>query len=371
MATWRAPARVNLIGDHVDYCGGLVLPFALALTTTATVTAGDDGLVQVRSDPAGSSVSFPANTNVGEVCGWGGYVAGVVWALANPATRDSDGSDRRTAIRRGLRIHLRSDVPLGTGLSSSAALECSVAAAINEEFGLGLSGRRLAAAAHRAETEYVGARTGVMDQLACMLCEPDHALLLDCRSLQTQQIPLDLESAGLSLLVIDTGVRRELVGSEYAERRSACEEATAALGAATLRDVDIEHADTLTEPVLRRRARHVVSEIERVRDVVGLLRSGRPQDIGAVLTASHRSLRDDFEVSCDELDVAVDAALSGGALGARLTGGGFGGCVIALCRDGEAGGVGDAVAAAYDAHGWPAATSWSISPSAGAQRVDA
>lgn len=355
-ARWAAPGRVNLIGEHVDYQDGLVLPFALPFVTTATVESQPGGDVVVTS--RGETAGFQVETQPGEIEGWAAYVAGVVWAI-----REAGESIP------GLRVGVHSDVPVGAGLSSSAALECAVAAAINDELLLGLTPQQLAALARRAENTYVGAPTGPMDQLASMLSKPQHALLLDCRDLSARDIPLDLASAGLDLLVVDTHATHQLRDSEYADRRQSCEDAAAALGLPSLRDATPEQTAGLANPTLRRRAHHVASEIARVRDVVAVLDAGRPEDIGAYLTASHESLREDFEVSCAELDVAVDAALSAGALGARMTGGGFGGSAIALVRAEDVEAVTDRVQASYARRGWQPADVFAVEPSRGAHRV--
>lgn len=355
MASWAAPGRVNLIGEHVDYNGGLVLPFALPFTTTATIRRHDGDRIVVTSDGTGST-DFAADCAPGDVTGWASYVAGVVWAIREAGHPVP-----------GLAIAISSDVPLGAGLSSSAALTCSVASAIGEELGLDLGRVEVAELARRSENEFAGAPTGLMDQLASMLGEEGHALLLDCRSLETRSIPLDLNSSGLALLLIDTHARHELVGSEYGDRRRDCEEAARRLGRESLRDVTEDDLAGLDDERLHRRAHHVVSEIRRVADVVALLDAGHPADIGGYLTASHESLRDDFEVSCEELDVTVEAALAAGALGARMTGGGFGGCAIALARNEDVTGVTEAVEAAYQQHGWDPPTVWQPPPSAGAR----
>ncbi len=355
--TWAAPGRVNLIGEHVDYNDGLVLPFALPFVTTAAVSRRGDDAVHVRSDQAGAE-RFALSTVPGDVNGWASYVAGVVWALG-----------RRGLGHPGLDIDISSDVPVGAGLSSSAALTCAVACAIDDAAHIGLSRVELAAVARESENHYVGAPTGTMDQLAAMLCEPDAALLLDCRDLSTRSIPLSLAGSGLTLLLLDTHVRHALVDSEYGARRADCSAATAELGLSSLREATVAQVVGLSDDLLRRRAHHVVTEITRVADVAAILDGGRPADIGAYLTASHESLRDDFDVSCDELDVTVESALSAGALGARLVGGGFGGCAIALCRDGEVEAVRSRVESAYQANDWPAPTIWTPKPSRGAYRV--
>jgi galactokinase len=356
-ATWAAPGRLNLIGEHVDYNDGLVLPFALPFHTTATVDARGDDRVFVESDGVGSE-QFGVDTAPGDVEGWAAYVAGVVWALRG-----------RGVVTGGLDITISSDVPLGAGLSSSASLTCAVACAIDDVAGGDLDRRTLADVARTCENDYVGAPTGVMDQMAAMLCEEARALLLDCRDLTTSSIPFEIADADLTLLLIDTQARHELVDSEYGDRRADCQAAADELGIAALRDATLDQVLTLTDERLRRRAHHVVSEIARVRDVVATLEAGQPDQIGAFLTASHQSLRDDFEVSVEALDVTVDEALAAGALGARMVGGGFGGCTIVLCRNGDVDAVRSRVERAYDTRGWRAPDIWTPLPSAGAHRV--
>lgn len=356
-AAWTAPGRVNLIGEHVDYNDGLVLPFALPWTTTTRATQRDGGAVTVHSEGSGS-VEFAVDVAPGEVSDWAGYVAGVIWALR-----------RRGFDVPGYELVISSDVPLGAGLSSSAALTCSVAAAISDDCGFGLTPQDVAEVARIAENDYVGVHTGAMDQLAAMLCRQHSALLVDCRSLDTRPVELGLANAGLRLLLINTEVKHELAGSEYDARRSDCEEAAQELGLAALRDASPAQVATLSDERLRRRAEHVVTEIQRVTDVVALLEAQRPAEIGALLTASHESLRDDYEVSSPELDATVDAALSAGALGARMVGGGFGGCAIVLCRIDDQTGVRQHVQEAYDRRGWRAPTITTPEPSPGAHKV--
>ncbi len=355
-ARWAAPGRVNLIGEHVDYQDGLVLPFALPWVTVATVSVRPGDTVAVRS--RGDAVEFHVATQPGDVEGWAAYVAGVVWALAETG-----------AALPGLQIDSDSDVPVGAGLSSSAALECAVAAAIADELDLGLTAPRLATLARRAENEYVGVPTGPMDQLASMLCTDGHALLLDCRDLTTRQVPFDVSSHGLRLMVVDTHAHHALVAGEYAARRHDCEAAASALTLDSLRSATLDQVAGLSDETLRRRAHHVVSEIARVSEVAEILDAGRPGDIGAFLTASHESLRDDFEVSCDELDVAVDAAVAAGALGARMTGGGFGGCAVVLARVSDVEAVETRVQAAYRDRAWAPADVSVVQPSRGAHRI--
>ncbi|MFS8478776.1 MAG: galactokinase [Micromonosporaceae bacterium] len=357
---WAAPGRVNLIGEHTDYNDGFVLPFALPHRTVVAASRHDDPYWIVHSEQAGETVRFAADDRV---VGWASYVAGVVWALR------AAGYDVPTA-----RLAVASDVPLGAGLSSSAAIECAVLTALADLGGLDVPVADRPALAQRAENEYAGMPCGIMDQCAATLSRAGHALFLDCRTLAVEHIPFDLAAAGLAVLVIDTRAPHRLVSGEYAARRAACERAAAMLGLAALRDLavaDLPAALARLPDPDRRRVRHVVTENQRVLDTVRLLRDGRPGEIGPLLTASHASLRDDFEVTVPELDVAVDAALRAGALGARMTGGGFGGCVLALVEAPDAGLVTDAVTAAFAAHGFAKPIAFMATAAAGAGRLPA
>jgi galactokinase len=337
---WRAPGRVNLIGEHTDYNDGYVLPLAIGYGVTAEVTLTGDGCLRMTSAQSAQAPTVVeiATLTPGSVEGWAAYVAGVVWAL------------RRGGLEiPGAAVHVDGDVPSGAGLSSSAALECSVAAALAEAAGLGLSREDLVQLTKLSENVFVGVPNGIMDQSASMLCTADHLLFLDARTLATEQVPFDLAADGLALLVIDSRTPHALVDGEYADRRRSCEAAAAALGVPALRDVPLAGIDAtlarIPDEVTRRRARHIVTENARVLEVVALLRSGRIREIGPILTASHASMRDDFEITAAPVDVAAAVALEAGALGSRMTGGGFGGCVIALVE--AAGPAGpDAVAAA-------------------------
>ncbi|MEE6296794.1 galactokinase [Georgenia wangjunii] len=358
---WAAPGRVNLIGEHTDYNGGLCLPVALPHRTFVAMRRRDDDAVRLASaqEPGVRELRLAEVGPVGSagaVDGWPAYVTGVAWALvAEGLAADGLG---------GFDVAVDSCVPYGAGLSSSAALECSVAVGIDALAGLGLAGSdagraRLAAACVRAENDVAGAPTGGMDQAASLRCAPGHALLLDCRDGGTAQVPFDLAAAGLELLVVDTRAEHRLVDGQYAARRAACERAAAGLGVATLREVtDLEAAlAAVPDATDRRRVRHVVTEIGRVEDFVAHLRAGpleaeRLRAAGELMDASHASLRDDYEVSAPELDVAVAAARDAGAHGARMTGGGFGGSAIALVDAGSATTVAGAVRAAFAAHGF-------------------
>ncbi len=365
---WSAPGRVNLIGEFTDYNDGFVLPLALPFAAQTYAARRDDDLVRVasaqRSESGESSVvEVPfAQLQPGTNNGWASYVFGVVWALREAG-----------AELAGVELFIDSDVPIGAGLSSSAALECSVALALHDLYDLPFSRQELALVAQRAENEYVGVPTGIMDQTASLLCRSGHALFFDTRTFEVRQVPLDLAPAGLTLLVVNTGVKHALGNSAYADRVRDCRRAAEELGVAALRDVAPETMDTalarIADDVVRRRARHVISEQSRVLEVVRLLESGQPAEVGPVLSAGHRSLRDDYEVSCDELDTVVDVAVESGALGARMTGGGFGGSAVVLVGLTRAEAVVTAIAKAFAARGYSLPQTIEIVACDGASRV--
>ena len=358
---WAAPGRVNLIGEHTDYNDGYVLPFALPERVVAAAGRADSGWT-VCSDFASEPVSFTDIAEQGAVKGWAAYVAGVAWALREAGHEVPPAN-----------IALASDVPVGAGVSSSAALESAVLTALIDLGGLDIPVEERPALAQRAENAYVGAPTGIMDQSASIRCEEGRALFLDCRTLAVEQIPFDVAAEGLAVLVVNSNAPHQHVDGEYGARRKACEEAARILGVPALRDVatgDLEDAlSRLDDEVVRRRVRHVVTENQRVLDTVAVLRSGRVREIGPLMTASHASMRDDFEITVPEVDVAVEAALAAGAYGARMTGGGFGGCILALIDADRADEVTAAVAAAYDREGFTAPTAFVAVPSQGATRL--
>jgi len=314
----EAPGRANLIGEHTDYSGGLVLPLTIPQSTRVELRGRGDDRVQVHSVRLGRTESYRvgAEARRGD---WLDYVQGLTWA-ARPRTI------------RGFEARVDSDVPPGSGLSSSAALEVSLLRALRRAFEWELDDVQLALLAQRAETEFVGAPVGVMDQMVCSLGGPGAALLIDTRSLLCRPVPLP---AGLGIAVVHSGISHDHAAGEYRVRRRECEEATRALGVTSLRDLtldDLPRIEALPPP-LDRRARHVVTENARVLEAVEALRVGALQRLGSVLAASHRSLRDDYRVSVPDLDRLVElAAEAPGVFGARLTGGGFGGAIVVAAR---------------------------------------
>jgi len=367
---WLAPGRANLMGEHTDYNDGYVLPFALGQGVTAAVARRPGRVLTMcsRQEPGAAVEVALDGLAPGRVSGWAAYPAGVAWALEAAGHRVP-----------GACVAIDSDLPAGAGLSSSAALECAIALALTSLGEESVPRGDLVALACRAENEFVGVPTGIMDQSASLLSQAGHALLLDCRSLETSQVPFDPAAAGAGLLLVNTRARHELTDGEYGRRRAECEQAARRLGVPSLRDLtDLADLDRLADPVLRRRARHVVTDDQRVLDVVGLLGAagaGAYRDIGRLLAQAHVSLRDDFEVSWPEADVAVDAAMAAGAFGARMIGGGFGGSVLALvpAADGGTaeGAVRDAVTGAFAARGWTAPEFLAAAPSAAARRLAA
>jgi galactokinase len=358
---WRAPGRANLIGEHTDYNQGWVLPFALHLGVTVAASRRDDGALAIasRQAPGAPADLALATLAPGAVTGWAAYPAGVAWAVREAGHR----------LAGGASLAIDSDLPQGAGLSSSAALECATALALAGLYGLDPPRPELAALAWRAENDFVGVPSGIMDQSASLLCRAGHALLLDCRSGETTDVPLDPAGAGLELIIIDTGARHALGDGRYAERRRECDRAAALLGVTSLREVTSPAAAAgLADPVLRRRARHVITENARVEETVTLLTAGDLAGVGAVLRASHASLRDGFEVSWPQADVAVDAATAAGALGARMMGGGFGGSALALVPAGQRA-VSAAITAEFARRGWPLPAFVQAVPSAGALRI--
>ena len=358
---WQAPGRVNLIGEHTDYNEGFALPFAISTKISAAASLRDDDLLVLTScqeKMAPVEVSL-ADLAPGSVQGWVAYPAGVAWSLREAGYQIG-----------GLSVAIDADLAPGAGLSSSAALECAVALAMLDLHNIDLPRTELARLARRAENDFVGAPTGIMDQMAVLLSQAGYAILLDCRTATATPVPFDPAAAGLVLMVINTRARHELTDGGYASRRQACEEAARTLGVRALRDItSVESLDQLTDPLLLRRARHIVTDDTRVLQTVDLLNARQLADIGPVLTASHTSLRDDFEISWPEADASVDAAIEAGALGARMVGGGFGGSVIALLPAARTEAVADAVARRFALNGWPGPTFTPAQPSSSATRL--
>ncbi|AWE43300.1 galactokinase [Actinobaculum sp. 313] len=348
---WASPGRINLIGEHVDYNGGICLPVALPHRTYVALRRREDTRLRLVSDESGAARWEGELSSVhpeAEIPAWVAYAAGVAWAL-----------QRKGHALGGFDAAVVSCVPLGAGLSSSAALECAMGLALDEVYGLGLATSpavraELVAACVSAENDVVGAPTGGMDQAASLLTTKDHALQLDCLTGATTQVPFDLAAQGLTILVIDTQAKHSLVDGQYGQRRAVCERVAALEGVETLRQLPDPQGtlSRLNDPEAVRRVRHVVTEIERTQEFVELLTEGEYGELGALMNASHASLRDDYEVSCAELDTAVEAARAAGAWGARMTGGGFGGSAIALIEQGNLEATMAAVDRAFVDNGW-------------------
>jgi galactokinase len=330
-----APGRINLIGEHTDYNDGFALPIALPRRTVVSFTPDRGDAVTVASDRADGRVRIALDTAPGDVTGWAGYVAGVVWALREAGHPVPGGA-----------MTITSDVEMGSGLSSSAALECAALGALASAAGVRIDPREQARLAQRAENDYVGAPTGLLDQLAALFGRPVTALLIDFRDLTVTPVPFDPDADGVALLLIDSRARHAHAGGEYAARRASCERAAAALGASSLREVQERGPAALakvTDQVDARRARHVLTENTRVLDFVAALSDSDFAEAGRIFTASHASMRDDFGITTEHLDLIADGAVRAGALGARMTGGGFGGCVIALVPAARAEAIGEAI----------------------------
>ena len=361
---WSAPGRVNLIGEHTDYNRGLVLPFAINYRTVCAAAPNDDGIIRVASDAReGVRELAIADFDHAVFAEWTGYALGVPWAMAK---REVDVSHVP-----GVDLFLTSQVPIGAGLSSSAAIESAVAVAVNDLWGTGLSRMELAAVGQTAENEAVGAPTGIMDQVASLMGEQDHAVMLDCDSLTTELVKLGFAEAELAVLVLDSRVAHRHADGGYASRRAACEQGAAAFGAASLREISRERLEAsahVVDDVTYRRMRHVITENERVIETVRAVREHGPGAIGELLLASHASMRDDFEISVPEIDLMVDTAMANGAVGARLTGGGFGGSAIAVVPQDKAQGLADAVLAASASGGLATPSVLTVVPSDGARR---
>ena len=375
---WSAPGRVNLIGEHTDYNDGFAFPIAIDKRTTVAARAREDRLLRVTSN------SFPGVVEVSiddvdpdALTGWAAYPLGVAWAMsrvaaggAGSAAGSAAGSGVPSRLS-GLDLALTSDVPAGAGLSSSAAVECAVALALNDLWDLGLGRPELARIGQLAENRVVGAPTGIMDQSASLLGEPDHGILLDCQNLSTEAVALGFAGAGVGLLVIDTRTSHSHADGGYASRRRSCEDGARRLGVGSLRALgpaDLPRAAAQLDGQTYRRVRHIITENQRVLDTVTALRTSGAATIGRFLNESHLSMRDDFEISTPELDLAVASAQEMGAIGARMTGGGFGGAAIALVRNDDAAAVAAGVARDFARAGYTAPHIFPVTASEGARR---
>ncbi len=356
---WTAPGRINLIGEHTDYNDGFVLPYALPHAAYLAASPRTDGRWRLRSVDLDDTVELGPDDLVPGSRGWHSYLAGVVWALRR-AGHEVGGVD----------LVLTSDVPLGAGLSSSAAIECAALAALADLNGLQIEPLDRAKLARVAENAYVGAPTGLLDQAASTLCVADHALFLDCRSFEYQQVPFAVEAAGLAILVIDTRTRHSHVDGEYAARRASCEEACRILGVRALRDVtDLDGALAQLPELVGRRVRHIVTENQRVLDTMTALAADDYARLGRLMTESHASMRDDYEITETSVDLAVETALADGAWGARMTGGGFGGCVLALVPADQVETTSAAITRAFANAGHEEPVTFLARPSDGARRL--
>lgn len=361
---WSAPGRVNLIGEHTDYNLGFVLPFAINRRTVVALGPRTDGIVRVASAFADEVAEIAlADLAPDRLHDWSAYPLGVAWALGQ------HGAD--FAVVPGVDLYIESTVPVGAGLSSSAAIESAVAVALNDVWQLGFPRETLAKVGQLAENKAVGAPTGIMDQSASLLGQEDHAVFLDCRSLDAQLVELGFAEAGLELLIIDTGVAHSHATGGYSARRASCELGARMLEVDSLRDLtlaDLARARNILDHETFRRVRHIVTENQRVLDTVTALRNDGPLAIGHLLDASHVSMRDDFEISVPELDLAVETAQAAGAIGARMTGGGFGGAAIALVPAEGVSRIQVAIDGAFAEHGFVQPTMFTVTAADGARR---
>jgi galactokinase len=352
-----APGRVNLIGEHIDYSDGFVLPFAIKDRTLVAARKRNDSTVRIASAQRRNKIVTVDISKVkpGLKGEWERYALGVLWALG---------------VNEGVDLLIDGHVPLGAGLSSSAALECSVATAMNHLFDLGFNLEELARLTQKAENQYVGVPCGIMDQSVSLMATQGSALLLDCRDLSTKNIPFDVASSGLELLIVDTQAHHALTDGGYAERRASCESVVAKLGITSLRELSMEQLENsrglLTETEFIR-ARHAVTEMKRVLECVDALSKSEFEKVGELINQSHASLRDDYTVSCPELDTAVEAALAAGALGSRMVGGGFGGSAIALIQASKTTETIRSIEKAFASKGFKAPRFFTSLPSQGAE----
>ena len=359
-----APGRVNLIGEHIDYCDGFVLPMAIdRYTVVAAKKTGADapGTADVYSIDMDETLSIPLdNVQKGERGFWGNYVTGVLSGMIEQGSEIPP-----------LQAVTRSNVPIGGGLSSSASLEVVVSTMVEAITGASIDPVSKGLICQKAEHEFVGVPCGIMDQFASVLCQKDHVLLLDCQDQSFEQIPFT--NPDIAVLIINSEVKHELSGGEYAQRRSSCEKAMRILEADSFRDITMEQVNAKRDsmdPVVFKRAKHVVGEIARTTDAAEALKADDWDKVGELMYASHNSLRDDFEVSCKELDILVElASKTDGVIGSRMTGGGFGGCTVTLVAGDKAEAASESICKLYEAATGVKPTAFVTRPSQGAHQI--
>lgn len=358
LGVWSAPGRANLIGEHTDYNNGFVLPFGINHRTYAAVAMRGDRICKVASEIDGKTYELDLDGEKPTGLDWALYPLGVAWVMRESATKGFD-------------CYITSDVPIGAGLSSSAAIESAMASALNDLWQAGKTKKELALIGQKAENTVVGAPTGIMDQTASMLAQEDGAVLIDCQSLETKVIDLGLNSHDLVVAVIDTRVSHSHAHGGYGSRRKSCEDGAKALGVESLRELslsDLPRAQSQLDEVTFRRVKHIITENQRVLDTVAALRDGNLDSLGRLLLESHASMRDDFEISVAELDLAVETAMATGAIGSRMTGGGFGGAAIAVIHRDKLEALAAACKESFAKAGFTQPNVFSVVPSAGARR---
>ncbi len=354
---WSAPGRANLIGEHTDYNEGFVFPFGIDKRTYVALSPRTDSLCRVSSDIDGKTYETDLSSKP-EDLDWALYPLGVAWVM-------------RQWAKSGFDAFFTSNVPVGSGLSSSAAIECAIGVALNEIWSAGRTKQEIALLGQRAENDVVGAPTGMMDQTASMLAERDSAVFLDCQSLEAKAVPLHLEERDLVVAVIDTRVAHRHSDGGYRVRRESCERGASTMGVSSLRGLskeDLPRARELLSDVDFRRVRHIVTENQRVLDSIDALQTGDMSKFGQLLLASHDSMAHDFEISIEELDLAVEIAMETGAIGSRMTGGGFGGAAIAVIDKALLGTLEKNCKAAFLAKGYLEPKVFAVVPSEGAKR---
>jgi galactokinase len=355
---WSAPGRANLIGEHTDYNLGFVLPFGINFRTYVALAKRTDRKCRVASSIDSKIYEFDLDGEMPKDLDWALYPLGVAWVMREKADFGFD-------------AFFDSDVPIGAGLSSSAAIECSIALALSEIWNTNHTKQELALIGQRAENQVVGAPTGMMDQTASMLAQSDGAVLLDCKKLETKVIDLGLTKNHLVIAVIDTKVAHRHSDGGYRSRRDSCELGAKILGVKSLRELslsDLPRAQSQLDDLTYRRVKHIITENQRVLDSVSALREGNLAPLGRLLLESHASMRDDFEISVPELDLAVETAMTVGAIGSRMTGGGFGGAAIALISESKLGELEIACKKAFAANDYAEPNIFAVVPSEGARK---